>query len=154
MKFGFSGQYVSCIIFSVLLIVISFIDMEHMVIPDDLALIGIGTGLIYSVFSGRSVESLQGICFGFVFMYLLGASAKIAFKKEALGEGDIKLLVMFGANIGIMGSLYAIFIGSIMGALAGITMVLLKKKNMADHIPFAPYLALGAVVSILMGCLM
>ena len=130
--------------------VISFIDIEHLVIPDILVLIGIGAGLFFAVYNGTLVGSLQGICFGFAFMYLLGVFGKTVFKKEALGEGDIKLMVMFGANIGIMRSLYAIFGGSVIGAVVGISLILLKKKKDRDYIPFAPYLALGAIVSIFM----
>jgi leader peptidase (prepilin peptidase)/N-methyltransferase len=84
-------------------------------------------------------------------MYLLGAAAKSVFKKEALGEGDIKLLVMFGANIGIERTLIAIFGGSIIGAIVGIILIFLKKMKEDDYIPFAPFLALGAIVSILTG---
>lgn len=151
LKFGVSVQYLALLVFSALLIAISVIDIEKLVIPDILVLIGIGTGAAYSFYSGTLVESLQGICFGFVFMYLLGAAAKVAFKKEALGEGDIKLLVMFGANIGIMKTLIAIFGASIMGAAAGIILIFLKKMKEDDYIPFAPFLALGAIVSILTG---
>jgi leader peptidase (prepilin peptidase)/N-methyltransferase len=151
LKAGFSVQYLALLIFSALLIVISVIDMEKLVIPDILVLTGIGVGMSYAVYSGTLVESLQGICFGFVFMYLLGAAAKSVFKKEALGEGDIKLLVMFGANIGIERTLIAIFGGSIIGAIVGIILIFLKKMKEDDYIPFAPFLALGAIVSILTG---
>lgn len=152
LKIGFSVQYLALLIFFILLMVISVIDMEKLVIPDILVLIGIGVGMSYAAYSGTLIESLQGICFSFVFIYLLGAAAKTVFKKEALGEGDIKLLVMFGANIGIEKTLIAIFGGSILGAVVGVAMILLKKMKEDDYIPFAPFLALGAVVSIFMEC--
>jgi len=147
-KAGFSVQFFALMIFSALLILISFIDIEHLIIPDFLVLIGIGVGLAYSIYGGNLVESLQGICFGFLFMFILGTAAKFALKKEALGDGDIKLLVMLGANLGVERTLLSIFGASVAGAAVGISMILLNMLKKEDYIPFAPFLALGAVVSI------
>ena len=148
-KAGFSVHYASLVIFSVLLILISFMDIEHMIIPDFLMLIGIGLGIAYSIYAGNLTESLVGICFGFLFMFILGGSAKLVMKKEALGDGDIKLMVMLGANLGIERTLLSVLGASIMGAAVGIILILFEKLKKEDYIPFAPFLALGAVVSIL-----
>jgi leader peptidase (prepilin peptidase)/N-methyltransferase len=148
-KAGFSVHYAALAVFSVLLILISFIDIEHMIIPDFLMLIGIAAGIAYSLYNGSLAESLVGICFGFLFMFILGGSAKLVMKKEALGDGDIKLMVMLGASLGIERTLLSVLGASIMGAAVGITLILFKKLKKEDYIPFAPFLALGAVVSIL-----
>jgi len=148
-KAGFSVHYASLVIFSVLLILISFIDIEHMIIPDFLMLTGIGLGIAYSIYAGNLTESLVGICFGFLFMFILGGSAKLVMKKEALGDGDIKFMVMLGANLGIERTLLSVLGASIMGAAVGIILILFEKLKKEDYIPFAPFLALGAVVSIL-----
>jgi leader peptidase (prepilin peptidase)/N-methyltransferase len=149
LKAGLSVQFAALLIFSVLLVLISFIDIEHMVIPDFLMLIGIGSGVAYSVCSGSIVESLTGACFGFLFMFILSSAAKYALKKEAMGDGDIKLLVMLGANLGIERTLLSVLFASLTGAAAGISLILLKKMKKEDYIPFAPFLALGAVLAIL-----
>ncbi len=149
LKVGFSVRFAAILIFSILLVLISFIDIEHMVIPDFLMLIGIGTGLAYSAYSGNFIESLTGACFGFSFMFLISSAAKYALKKEAMGDGDIKLLIMLGANLGIERTLLSVLFASLTGAAAGIALILLKKLNREDYIPFAPFLALGAIVSIL-----
>jgi leader peptidase (prepilin peptidase)/N-methyltransferase len=148
-KAGFSVQYAALVIFSVLLILISFIDIEHMMIPDFLMLIGIAMGIAYSLYKGSLAESLAGICFGFLFMFILGLSAKLVMKKEALGDGDIKFMVMLGANLGTERTLLSVLGASIMGAAVGILLILFEKLKKEDYIPFAPFLALGAVVSIL-----
>ena len=148
-KAGFSVHYAALVIFSVLLILISFIDIEHMIIPDFLMLIGIAMGIAYSLYKGTLAESLVGICFGFLFMFILGRSAKLVMKKEALGDGDIKFMVMLGANLGIERTLLSVLGASITGAAVGITLILFEKLKKEDYIPFAPFLALGAVVSIL-----
>jgi len=148
-KAGFSVHSAALVIFSVLLILISFIDIEHMIIPDFLMLIGIAMGIAYSLYKGTLAESLVGICFGFLFMFILGRSAKLVMKKEALGDGDIKFMVMLGANLGIERTLLSVLGASIIGAAVGITLILFEKLKKEDYIPFAPFLALGAVVSIL-----
>ena len=148
-KAGFSIHYLSLIALSVLLILISFIDVEHFVIPDFLVLIGIAVGVAYSIYSGSLMDSLIGICFGFLFMFLLGTAAKYALKKEALGDGDIKLMVMLGANLGIEKAALAVLGASVLGAAVGMLLIVLNYRKMEDYIPFAPFLALGAVVSIL-----
>jgi len=148
-KAGFSIYYAALMVFSVLLVLISFIDIEHMIIPDFLMLIGIGLGIAYSIYAGNLTECLVGICFGFLFMFILGEAAKLVMKKEALGDGDIKFMVMLGANLGIERTLLSVFGASVLGAAVGITMILLNMIKREDYIPFAPFLALGAVVSIL-----
>ena len=148
-KYGFSVNFAANVIFAVLLILISFIDMEHLMIPDFLMLTGIGVGLAYSLYKGGLIASVQGICFAFIFMFTLGAAAKFAFKKEALGEGDIKLLVMFGAFMGIEKAVLSVAIGSVAGAVISLMAIMLNRLKMDDYIPYAPFLALGAVVAIL-----
>jgi leader peptidase (prepilin peptidase) / N-methyltransferase len=149
LKAGLSVYFGDLVVFSILLVLISFIDLENLLIPDFLMLIGIGTGLAYSIYSGKVVESLTGACFGFLFMLLLSTAAKYAFKKEAMGDGDIKLLVMFGANLGIERTLMSLVCASLTGAAVGLLLISLKILRRDDYIPFAPFLALGAIVSIL-----
>ena len=126
-KAGFSVHSAALVIFSVLLILISLIDIEHMIIPDFLMLIGIAMGIAYSLYKGTLAESLVGICFGFLFMFILGRSAKLVMKKEALGDGDIKFMVMLGANLGIERTLLSVLGASITGAAVGITLILFEK---------------------------
>lgn len=148
-KAGLSARFAALVIFSILLVLISFIDIEHLMIPDFLMLTGIGIGLAYSTYEGFLISSLQGMSFAFILMFILGAAAKFALKKEALGDGDIKLLVMFGAFMGWERALLSLAFGSVAGAAISLLAVWLKRMKMDDYVPFAPFLALGAVVSIL-----
>lgn len=147
-KLGISAGYFLSILFASILIVISFIDIEHMFIHDILVLSGIAAGVLYSALNASLAGSLQGICFGFLFMFLVGYGAKYMFKKEALGDGDIKLMVMLGSFIGMERSLWAITIASIAGSIIGITLILFGRIKRQDYIPFAPFLAMGALISI------
>jgi leader peptidase (prepilin peptidase)/N-methyltransferase len=148
-KAGLSVQFAVYAIFSALLIMISFMDIEHFMIPDFLMLTGIAVGLAYSIYAGSFAGSLAAVCFAFLFMFVLAEGAKYILKKEAMGDGDIKLLVMFGAFMGLERTILSLVFGSVLGAAAGLLAVHLKRLKMDDRIPFAPFLALGAVVSIL-----
>ena len=123
-------------------------DIETMMIPDFLMLLGIAVGLAFSIYNGSLAESLAGMCFGFLFMYMLSEGGKYFLKKEALGDGDIKLMIMLGAFLGIEKAILSLVAGSILGVIVSLLAVWLGRIKMEDHIPFAPFLAMGAVVSI------
>jgi len=147
-KFGMSIDLFATAIFSSLLIIMAFTDIENMIIPDILAVIGIIVGVAYSWYLGDVVNSLTGICFGFVFMLFLSMTAKYVLKKEAMGEGDIKLVVMIASLMGVDKAFMALFIASISGALVSMALIIMGKIKRDGYIPFVPYLALGAIASI------
>jgi leader peptidase (prepilin peptidase)/N-methyltransferase len=136
-------------VFAVLLIVISFIDIENLMIPDFLMIAGIAVGFIFSLIKGNITDSLIAVCAAFVFMSLIGFAAKMWLQKEALGEGDIKLMVMMGSFLGTQGMINTLVIGSVTGAAIGMTLIAMKALKREDYIPFGPFLALGALISIL-----
>ncbi len=146
---GLSIDLLFYVVFASLLMIISFIDIEHLMIPDFLMLAGVALGLVYSLYSGNIVDSLVAVCAAFVFMYLLGEGAKFFLKKDALGEGDIKLMVMLGSMLGLRQTFIAMAFGSMTGAFVGLILISVGMLNRDDQIPFGPFLALGAVVSIL-----
>lgn len=148
LKFGIYHGFFLTILFASLLIVIAFIDLEHMVIPDFLVVAGIAAGLARSFLNADLVNGLQGICFGFLFMFLTGSAARYILKKEALGDGDVKLAVMLGAFLGMEKTLISISLASIIGAMLGILLLLNGRIKRDEYIPFAPFLALGAIISI------
>jgi len=149
-KYRMSIDLLFFLVIASLLIIISFIDLEHMVIPDFLMIIGIFLGLIYSLYSGNMIDALKGISVGFVFMYLLGLSAKYLFKKEALGEGDIKLVVMLSSFLGVERTFISIFSGSIIGSVIAGMLMLAGRLKRQDYIPFGPFLSLGALIVMLL----
>lgn len=143
--------------FACILIVIAFIDLEHQEIPDEITLPGIFAGLMLSAFSQAGEVAFSGIAlrdafFGVVAggasMYIMGFLGEKAFHKEALGGGDIKLMAMIGAFIGWKLVLLTFFIAPILGSGVGVIALLKGKKEV---IPYAPYLALGAFISLLYG---
>src|SRR4030066_1393819 len=143
------------------LIVITFIDLDFQIIPDRITLPGIPLGLLAGSFllpdpflrsSLLGIKkSLLGAFAGFGLFYLVALSGSALFKKEALGGGDIKMMAMVGALTGWKGVLSTTFFGSLIGTIVGIFLILLKGKKKETRIPFGPFLAFGAVITIFFG---
>lgn len=139
----------------------TFIDFEHLIIPDRVTLGGILAGLILSaVVPALHVESNAirallwsglGIVTGAGILWIMGIIGKMIFQKDAMGMGDVKLLGAIGAFLGSRAVLFSIMLSAVFGSIVGITLVLSHRKKMQSKIPYGPYLALAAVVWILWG---
>lgn len=136
-----------------MLLIITVIDLQHMIIPDELSLSGIVLGLI-SVFFTQEIawwESLLGAALGGgIFLGIALLYEKMT-KQEGLGGGDIKLLAMIGAWLGIQSILIVIVISSALGSVVGIGLMLFKQKNFKTAIPFGPFLAVAAIIYLIWG---
>lgn len=131
------------------LIVISFIDFDHQLIPDKISLPGIIVGFAVSfLLPLRWYDSLLGILIGGGVIWAVGIVGEWIFKKEAMGGGDVKLMAMIGAFLGWKAALLTIFFASIIGAVIGIIMRLITGK---EYLPFGPFLSVGAFLSLLWG---
>jgi leader peptidase (prepilin peptidase) / N-methyltransferase len=135
-----------------LLIIISFIDLKERIIPDVLSLPFIPIGFILSFFLKRlsPVDSLLGILAGGGSLLIIAIAGTYLFKKEAMGGGDIKLAAMIGAFLGWKLTLLSLFLGFFLGSVIGV-IVLVTTKSKSDIIPFGPFIALGAMLSIFWG---
>jgi leader peptidase (prepilin peptidase)/N-methyltransferase len=143
------------------LIIGTFIDIDYMIIPDQITVGGILAGLVIStIFPSlhgtiRHFEGFKaafiGLITGGMILWIVGELGRLAFKKEAMGMGDVKLLAAIGAFLGWQAVVFTIMLSSLTGALAGVIMVLCGKKEMSSKIPFGPYLALAAIVWLIGG---
>ncbi|MCK4535437.1 MAG: prepilin peptidase, partial [Desulfuromonadales bacterium] len=130
------------------LVVISFIDLDHQIIPDVISLPGIPVGFLCS-FAVPWVtwqSSLLGILAGGGSLLLLALGYELLMKKEGMGLGDVKLLAMLGAFLGLRAVFPVIFIGSVLGTIVGVPLMLMKKADGKLAIPFGPFLAGGALI--------
>ena len=143
--------------FCAALIVIMVIDYDHYIIPNVISLPGTVIGLVvalsnqfFNIFSYPVVpgikEALFGVLSGAGFLFLVSEFYLRVRKIEGLGMGDVKLLAMTGAFFGMECSLYTIFIGSILGALIGLTLILIQGRKMSQPLPFGPYLACATLI--------
>ncbi len=167
------GVLASRAVFTWLLVAVIVIDAETMLIPDRLsiggALIGILLCFAFPTIQGvhshhpigleswrAAAQSLIGAVVGSGVLYWIGALAERAFGREALGEGDVKLLGCIGAFCGWQGALFAIFGGAVLGCLFLMGVFLVARIFGAEsrlawgaEVPFGPYLALGALAHFL-----
>jgi leader peptidase (prepilin peptidase)/N-methyltransferase len=146
--------------FAALLIACSFIDLDHMLLPDRLTLPGMVLGLCAAYLvpgiagtvpgvNNRELASLLasglGLGAGYGAAWLVHHGARPIFQKEALGFGDVKFLGMIGAFLGWEGALLTFFLGCLVGAVGGVLHKLLTRQQ---YIPFGPFLAIGALLEL------
>ncbi len=152
-KFGLTFPAVIYFIFIAALIVIIYIDIDHKIIPNRITLPGIPICFLFSfVLPEMSpIDSLIGILAGGGSLFLVDWVYKAVTKKHGMGGGDIKLLAMIGAIIGWKGVLFTIYMSSIVGTLAGLMVIVYRKKNLKFAIPFGPFLSIGAITYLFFG---
>jgi len=153
MRFGPSLSYLIYFAFVAALIVITVIDLYHQIIPDVISLPGIGVGLLASLIIPQITffDSLIGILLGGGSLFLVATLYQWLFKREGMGGGDVKLLAMIGAFLGWKAVILTILLGSLVGSITGIIVMVMKGKDFKYAIPFGPFLSLGAVIALFYG---
>ncbi len=151
LKFGITLNTAFYLIFGYILIVASFIDFFHYIIPDSLTLSLAFVGIVYGLFNHELIHSIIGLVFGFVLLYIVAVLGKAIFKKEAMGGGDIKLLAALGTFVGVKGVLFTLFVASFFGSFVGIVLIASGNAKMSQRLPFGPYLSLSAIIYIFVG---
>jgi len=151
--FGVSLSFFYYFSFVAALIAITVIDLYHQIIPDVISLPGIVIGLLGSLVISQITfwSSLIGVISGGGSLFLVATVYQWLFKREGMGGGDVKLLAMIGAFLGWKAVILTIFLSSFIGSIIGITVMLIKGKDFKYAIPFGPFLALGAVISLFWG---
>lgn len=129
------------------LVAVTFIDLDHQIIPDEITLGGAVAGVAVSHFLPLGFYgSLAGLLVGGGIFFLIAVAAP-----GGMGGGDIKLMAAIGAFTGWKQALLTILLASALGAAVGLLMIAFFGRGRKDKIPFGPFLAIAAVVSILWG---
>jgi leader peptidase (prepilin peptidase) / N-methyltransferase len=153
----FLGRMIVADILGFYLLTLSVIDYRHHIIPDELSLSMLTLGLMGSFanpyFSGvlwfKFAQSLAASLVGGLLMLVMAWGGEKAFKKEALGGGDIKLIAACAAVLGWSGIAGPLLIGSLSGGFVALALLLSKKKKLGETLPFGPFLSLGAYLTCL-----
>jgi leader peptidase (prepilin peptidase)/N-methyltransferase len=118
-----------------------------------ISLPGIGVGFIASLVLPQLtwLNSLMGILLGGGSLYLVATVYQWLFKREGMGGGDVKLLAMIGAFLGWKSVILTILLGSFVGSIIGVMVMVIKGKDFKYAIPFGPFLSLGAALSLFYG---
>ena len=174
-KYGFSASSFIYFVLIQSLVLITFIDLDHWIIPDIITYPGMIVGLVLSFINPdvTLMSSFLGLLVGGGLFFLFSWGFSAALGKEALGGGDVKLMGMLGAFLGVKSLLFIIFASAFQGTIAGIALILLNKEhptpenneneqqeNLNDEpswtpppkaIPYGPFIALAAIEFIFWG---
>ena len=151
--FGATEQALLYIVITWALVALTFIDIDHMLLPDQLTLPLVWLALIAAV-AGITItpsDAIMGAAFGYLSLWSVFWLFKLLTGKEGMGYGDFKLLALFGALLGWQSLLTIILLSSVVGAIIGIALLTIQGKDKATPIPFGPYLAIAGWITLLWG---
>lgn len=173
-SFGLTGEGVLAMALCSALVVITFIDLDHQIIPDVITYPGMVIGLAVAPFFMTALEppmafglgrllpsagpyftglvnAFAGLLLGAAPLFLIGWFWEKVRKIEAMGGGDVKYMAMVGSFLGWKGAFLTIMLGALTGSIIGVALIALKKHQAGQHIPFGPYLAFGTLLTLFFG---
>ncbi len=172
--FGIKAEALKWAIFAALLIVLTITDLRERILPDKVNFVGFGLGLLLSLFT-RPVDGTALWLANHLFTYpppeaalsfadaLIGAGvasgllwlvAEGYFRargREGMGLGDVKMMAMAGAFLGLQRALLTILLGSLLGSLIGIAVIAIGRKGRDFELPFGTFLGAGAMLVVFFG---
>ena len=151
--FGFSWQGGTMLLLTWALIALTMIDFDHQLLPDNITLPFLWLGLIansFGIFCSLP-DALWGAVFGYLSLWAVYWLFKLVTGKEGMGYGDFKLLAVLGAWFGWQMLPLIILLSSLVGAIVGIFLLVLKNKGKSAPIPFGPYLAAAGWIAAVWG---
>ncbi|MEB3754314.1 A24 family peptidase [Acinetobacter sp. MD2(2019)] len=149
--FGSTWQMLAGLIFTWVLIALTFIDFDTQLLPDrfTFSLLGLGLAVNSVYLFTTPILSIWGSLIGFLCLWLVYIAFKLITGKEGMGYGDFKLLAALGAWLGPLMLPLIILLSSVVGAIVGIVLLKVRKQNQA--FAFGPYLAIAGWIAFLYG---
>lgn len=152
-KFGYSYTSLFAAAFTLGLIALTFIDFDTQLLPDDITLPLLWLGLLFNINYGFTdlKSAVIGAMAGYLVLWSVFWLFKILRGKEGMGYGDFKLLAAIGAWFGWKLLPAVILLSSTLGAVIGIALIALTKRNKDVPMPFGPFLAIGGIAALFYG---
>lgn len=142
----------SRLVLAMIVIVLFMIDLEHQILPNAITLPGIVIGFVFSFFAPPGpVSALLGILLGAGVLYAIAWGYYMLRNEEGMGMGDVKMLAMIGAFLGWRAVLLTLIMASFAGSIVGVGMIALQRGDMKYALPFGTFLAMGALLAMLVG---
>ena len=152
-RYGFSWHTLAALFFVWSMIALAFIDLDTFYLPDDITLPLVWAGLLVNM--GGVFVDLQsaviGAVAGYLALWAVFWSYKLATGKDGMGYGDFKLLAALGAWLGWQSLPLVILLSSLVGAIVGISLIMFKGHKRDVPIPFGPYLVLAGLIALFWG---
>lgn len=146
--------------FVCMLVGLTFIDLEHYIIPDEFSIYAVpvgvlgalGIGLLAPDLAPSWKQALVGALVGGGFLLAIAGVYWLIRREEGIGLGDVKLLAMIGSFLGAFPALFLVMLlSSIVGSVVGIAHIVLRGRGLRTAIPFGPFLALAALITLFFG---
>jgi leader peptidase (prepilin peptidase)/N-methyltransferase len=152
-RFGFTAQAAAGLALSFCLIALSGIDIRTQLLPDNLTLPLLWGGLLLSLVPVfvSPVDAILGAAIGYLSLWLVFQTFKLATGKEGMGYGDFKLLGALGAWMGPISLLPIVLLSSLAGAILGSIALAMRGKDRSTPIPFGPFIALAGWIQFIWG---
>ena len=158
---GWTLQTPVYLFFTAALVLGTFVDFDHLILPDRVTIGGMVAGPILSFacpeLQGQTerlsalIQSALGLALGYGLLWTVATVGRLALKREAMGFGDVKLLGAIGACLGWQAVLFTIFLSSLSGTLLGLALIAAGRKELQSRIPYGPHIALAAALWMLCG---
>jgi len=151
--FGPTWEAAAALLLTWALVALTVIDFDHQILPDSITLpflwLGLGISLA-GIFTDPESAIIGGLV-GYLSLWSVYMLFKLTTGKEGMGHGDFKLLAMLGAWLGWQSVLPIILLSSVVGAVVGITLIVVRGRDKNIPIPFGPYLATAGWITLLWG---
>ncbi len=150
---GLDWQLAAALILTWGLIVLSFVDLDHMLLPDVITLPLLWLGLLVNLAGGFCDigSAVIGAVSGYLVLWIIFHVYRMISGREGFGYGDFKLLAALGAWLGWQMLPLVLLLASLCGAVIGITLIMLTPREARQPLPFGPYLAVAGWIVLLWG---
>ncbi len=154
-RFGASFEALRGAVLLTVLLGIAVLDARHRIIPDQFSVLGALAGLALAFAPGGITfrAALVGGVVAYVFMWVIKLAGEWAFKKPALGVGDIHMMAMIGSFVGLGGAILTVMLGSFLGLIIGVPLTWIQGRLevMGTYLPLGTFLAMGGAAAYLWG---
>jgi leader peptidase (prepilin peptidase)/N-methyltransferase len=149
-QIGLHWQLIPMLILTWGLLCLSFIDFDHQLLPDGITLPLLWLGLILNIIPlfVSVADAVLGASLAYLSLWLLAKVFYLLTKKNGMGQGDFKLLALFGAWLGWQALPMILFLASFLGSMIGIYLILVKKYPRDYPMPFGPFLCIAGWLSL------
>tara|TARA_R110002153_G_scaffold117769_5_gene262195 strand:- start:18768 stop:19637 length:870 start_codon:yes stop_codon:yes gene_type:complete len=151
--FGFDWACLGALLLTWSLITLTFIDIDHQLLPDSITLPLLWLGIVFNLFTVYTdlPSSVIGAIAGYMSLWLVFHGFKLVTGKEGMGYGDFKLLAALGAWFGWLILPSIILLSSLVGAIVGVSLIIFRQHQRNIPIPFGPYLAAAGWIALVWG---
>jgi leader peptidase (prepilin peptidase) / N-methyltransferase len=172
--FGLTIEALKWTVFTALLVVLTVTDLRERILPDEVNFFGLGAGLVFSVITqpvdGTSLwlanrwfdfpppqvalsvsDAILGAIAGSGLLWIVAEGYLKLRGREGMGFGDVKMMAAVGAFLGVKRTLMTVLVGSLLGSVIGILVIVISKKGRDYELPFGTFLGAGALIVVFFG---